>query len=123
MANAPRTYISERGFPLLYVSQPGPKSVLTLENYTKWYEGLYLVMPDGTIEKVTIGVVELVADKHHDALWVDHLYHPRLLYRLAQHLGAELDERALEVAIGRWMLESGTCDALFTSLNFDDPLL
>lgn len=123
MAHETRTYLSERGFPLLYVSEPGSVPTLTLENYTKWYEGLYLVTPEGAVQKVAIEIVELVMDKHDDALWIDHVYHPRLLYRLAQHLGAELDERALEVAIGRWMLESGVCDAMTAALKFDHPLL
>lgn len=119
MANEPRIYLSERGHSLLYVDQPVDLPVLTLENYTKWYEGLYLVMPDGAVEKIAVEVVELVMDKYPDALWVDHLYHPRLLNRLADHLGALLDERAHEVAIGRWMLESDTCGAVVHALKFD----
>jgi hypothetical protein len=119
--NSPCLYLSERGQALLYVGEPCSIPVLTLENCAKWYEGLYMVMPDGRVQKVDIEVTSMVMDTHRDALWVDHLYHPRLLWRLAKHLGATLDERAHEVAIGRWMLESGNCDAQVSALNFDDP--
>jgi hypothetical protein len=121
MSDSHRIYESERGFPLLYVYQPGPNPVLTLENYTKWYEGIYLVMPDGSVQKVGVDTIDEVQNKHRDALWVDHLYHPRLLYRVARHLNADIDERAVEVAIGRWMLESGNCHREVETLKFEDP--
>lgn len=116
-----RIYVSERGFPLLYIHQPNDVPTLTLENYTKWYEGIYLVHPNGNVTKVESSDVTAVTDGHDDARWVDHLYHPRLLYRLAKHLGAVVCERSHEVAIGRWMLESGNCDDLVEVLAFDDP--
>lgn len=113
-----RTYLSKRGFPLLFVQPPLDVPVLTAENYDKWYE-LYLVQPDGSVTQVDSTAVLDVADKHPDARWVDHLYHPRLLYRLAKHLGAELDERLLEVATGRWIFESE--DGQFPAELFSDP--
>lgn len=109
-----RVYLSDRGIPLLYVAEPCEVPVVTLENYTKWYD-VYLVMPDGSVQVVE-GVLALV-DKFDDAWWVDHLYHPRLLYRLAQVLNATVDERAIEVAAGRWMIERLEDD----HHKFDDP--
>lgn len=112
-----RTYVSRRGFPLLYVGKPMAVPVLTLENYTKWY-GIYLVMPDGTVQGVNPSDIESMTTAYLDAIWADHLYSPHLLYRLAKHLRAELDERAMEVAIGRWLLESGKYDAFVNEQKF-----
>lgn len=117
----PCIYLSERGFPLLYIHEPNDVPTVTLENYTKWYEGIYLVHPDGRVEKVDSGQILALMDKYPDAWWRDHLYHPRLLYRLATELGACVCERSVEVAIGRWMLESGSCDDVTENLKFIDP--
>lgn len=35
----------------------------------------------------------------------DHNYHPELLYRLADLVGAYVHPQSAEVAMGRWMLE------------------
>lgn len=118
MANENRVYLSQRGKPLLYVDPPPGFVVLTAENYDKWYE-LYVIQPDGTVAAVDVKDLETVMDQHPEALWVDHLYHPRLIYWLAQHLGAEVDERLIEVAIGRWVSESGSRQ--FPSELFSDP--
>lgn len=111
-----RTYLSNRGIPLLYVGKPCDIPIVTLENYTKWYE-VYLVMPDGSVQ-VAEGTLALL-DKFEDAHWVDHHYHPRFLYRLAQVLNGTVDERAVEVAAGRWMIERLQDDAY----KFHDPEL
>lgn len=117
----PQTYLSERGFPLLYIQEPSDRPTITLENYTKWYEGIYLVQPNGQVTKVESDTILSLMDKYPDAWWHDHLYHPRLLYRLATELDAYLCERSIEVAIGRWMLESGGCDEEVEKFKFDDP--
>lgn len=106
MARENHTYYSDRDHPLLWVAQPLDKPVLTLENYTKWYSQ-YLVMPDGTVKQVDVGVIDEVMDKDPSALYVDHWPSPRLLYRMAQHLDCFIDERAIEVALGRWIKEAG----------------
>lgn len=104
MATEYRTYYSERGMPLLYVHEPDTIPVVTLENYTKWYT-LHTVNPDGSVTKIDGRILSEVMDKYHDAAWTDHRFSPRFIYRLAQHLGADVDERAIECALGRWMLE------------------
>lgn len=113
-----KTYTSKRNHPLLFVGEPSTDPILTAENYTKWYE-LYLVQPDGSVTEVAVEDLQLVMEQHDDARWVDHLYHPRLIYWLADQLKAEIDERLIEVAIGRWILESG--DTGFPVELFNDP--
>ena len=102
------TYLSWRNLPLLYVAEPLDKPVLTMENYTKWYR-VQLVMPDGLVIDVPTGKIEEANDKLDLQGWVDHLFHPKLLIQLAKDLDAWIDERAIEVAGGRWMRE---CDSV-----------
>lgn len=109
-------YFSERNFPLLYVGEPLDVPVITLENYTKWYE-IYMVTSNGQVKKVPISIVQEVMEKYTDALWHDHHIHPRLLYRIAALIGGCVDERAIEVAAGRWMIERIEDD----KYNFTDP--
>lgn len=112
-------YLSARGIPLLYVRAPGDKPVLTLENYTKWY-GMDLVMPSGLVEGVDPEIMSAAADEEKYCVMGDHLFHPRLLIRVAKKLDAYLDERAVEVAAGRWMLESSMVEDIVE--EFKDKL-
>lgn len=112
-----RIYYSDRGMPLLYMGAPLEVPVLTLENYTKWYR-IFMVMPDGSVTDISDQVNEALS-KYSDAQIRDHSYHPRLLYRLAEMNKGCVDERAIEVAAGRWIIEA-TED---TSYNFHDPSL
>jgi len=102
-------YFSKRNIPLLYIGKPVDKPIITLENYTKWYN-VYAVMPDGSVSVVdaadVIEVASQYRSKENPGLLIDHLYHPLLLEKLAEKLGMELDERAQEVAAGRWHYES-----------------
>jgi hypothetical protein len=111
-------YLTPRGHALLYVNQPLDVPVVTLENYAKWYE-VYLVNPDGEVQKVDPDLINTVQNKHSDALWVDHHFHPRLLYRLAEWIGGTVDERAVEVAAGRWVIERYSD----TDYKFHDPAI
>lgn len=113
-----RQYFSERGHPLLFVGEPCSVPVITAENYTKWYN-LYIVMPDGSVQQVESGDILEIDDRKVGCLWVDHHFHPRLFYRLAEKLGGTIDERAVEVAAGRWMIEREDDD----KYNFHDPSL
>lgn len=105
--NQPIHYYSSRGKPLLYCRAPSDEPVLTLENYTKWYE-MWLVMPDGTVQEVPVDLLSETMTIYSEALWIDHLFSPRLLYRVAQQMGYYVDERALEVSLGRWIMEGKT---------------
>jgi hypothetical protein len=97
-------YTTERGHHLLFMGQPLDKPVLTLENYGKWYE-MHVIQPDGTVAAVDVKVLSETMDIYSDALWIDHLFSPRLIYRVAQQMDYYVDERALEVALGRWVME------------------
>lgn len=101
----PCTYLSERGMPLLYVGALVEKAVITLENYTKWYR-VYMVLPDGQVHAVSTTAIEEANEKIPFQGWADHLFHPQLLIQLARDFDAEIDERALECAAGRWMREN-----------------
>lgn len=116
-ANTPM-YLSPRGNPLLYVREPTTVPIVTLENYTKWYE-IFLVMPDGSVQEIDSDLIFDIDDSKVGCLWIDHLYHPRLLYRIAERLNACVDERAVEVAAGRWMIEQVNSD----EYNFHNPAL
>jgi hypothetical protein len=99
-----KNYYSDRGMQLLYVGQTCGVPILTLENYMKWYN-MFLVNPDGSVELVSINVIQEAMERDPLAIQSDHSYHPRLLFRIAELLKAEVDERAIEVAAGRWMIE------------------
>lgn len=118
----PQLYLTSHGHSLLYVSEPLDVPVLTLENYTKWYN-IYLVQPNGDVVEVDSGIILEVTAKYPDARWVDHLYHPRLLYRVAEHLGAAMCERSIEVAAGRWVIESYEFEDECDRFKFHSPAL
>lgn len=79
-------YFSERGLPLLYVDKPLDIPVVTLENYTKWYN-IYVIAPDGTVTRADQDALLDLGNKYPDAMWHDHYFHPRLLYRYAALIG------------------------------------
>lgn len=98
-------YFSPRGSMLLWHGEATKEPVITLENTSKWYE-IYMVSLEGVLQ-VPIELIEEISDKEGIQLWVDHLYHPRLLYRLAEHYKGYVDPIAIEVATGRWLQEDG----------------
>lgn len=99
-----RMYLSKRNIPLLYVGDPVDVPIITMENYTKWY-GIYLVMPDGSVELVKPDLMMVAAESLPFLPFGDHLYHPQLLIQLRRDHGWEVDERAIETAGGRWVRE------------------
>ncbi len=82
------------------------KPIITLENYTKWYN-IYVIKTDGTVDKVQPEIIEEAHKLNKYYGIIDHLYHPNILNKVAELLDAEVDERASEVAAGRWHYESG----------------
>ena len=110
-----QTYYSLHGCPLLYVGKPCSVPILTLENNDKWYQGIHLVMPDGTVQLVQDETILLIVNKYPDTYWIDHCYNPRLLYRLAKHVNAEVDERAIEVVLARSIMQLNQLN------NFNEP--
>lgn len=112
------SYFSARNLQLLYVGKPVSVPVITLENYTKWYS-VHVVMPDGSVKVASVSDIptEMLPPF---AIWSDHCIHPYALELLAKIHGGEVDERAQEVAIGRWILETGLYDELITKEHFND---
>ncbi len=91
------THFSTRGHPLVYTGplpEPGRPSILTIENYCKWYE-LWLVTPSG-VEKVAYdGTIT----------WFDHVPSPAHVQEFAEQHGYEMDLEAIEFIAGRFVLE------------------
>lgn len=96
-----KTYVSDRGIPLLWQGQVDVP-IVTAEAYEKWYS-LFIVHPDRRVEKVYPAMVHEVMCKE-PQLWIDHYFHPRLLLLIAKHIKGEAHTLALEVAAGRWVL-------------------
>lgn len=81
---------------------PKVGSIITLENYEKWYR-IFKVDADGTVSSVNPGLIEELSGGV--CLWIDHCYHPTLLLRLAKKFNASVSPVTLEVAAGRWVME------------------
>lgn len=99
-------YFSNRGIPLLYTGPLQGKTILTAENYMKWYS-LQLLHPDGRVEDLPVEAVERAMDKPSKQLWIDHNFHPDLFEILEGQLDVIIDDSAHEMAAGRWALEYG----------------
>lgn len=95
--------ITPRGHALLW-SHPGDVPIVTLEAYDKWYD-MWVLFPDGHIEKVPTGVLNELMDDVEGNLRFDHAFHPKLLLKVAKHYKGEADQLSLEVAAGRWAME------------------
>lgn len=97
-------YYSERGHQLLYTGRSAEVPIITLENYPKWYR-IHVIRSDTSVSTVPNAVVYRALDSDPLAKISGHLFHPRLLYRAAAIMNADVDDRAIEVAAGRWMIE------------------
>jgi hypothetical protein len=88
-------YYSDRGFPLVFtgVLRQGSSSVLTVENYLKWYS-LYLVEPDGSVR-----VIEFPDE------FCDHVPYPASVQKLANDNGWFMCSESMEMIVGRFVLE------------------
>lgn len=89
---------------------PETGSIITLENYEKWYR-IFKVDANGTVSSVNPGLIEELSGG--ECLWIDHCYHPVLLLRLAKYFGAEVSPVTLEVAAGRWVMEDHSMSVPF----------
>lgn len=105
------SYVSDRGLPLLLNRKPA-RPTITVENYMKWYS-YKLVNPDGTVVNVQYpgGFYDdwgceyddiLNKDGYRDTAFIDHVPNPRFIQKLAEYKGWDIDNRALEMIIGRW---------------------
>jgi len=100
--------MSERNIPLIYQGTGVPRSVLTFENYEKWYN-IYMVQ-QGMVFSVAYKLVQEAQEDcqkdgcQHDLI-MSHCWHPVLLEKLAKNLNADVDFVSMDVCIGRWWLE------------------
>lgn len=99
-----RTYLSERGIPLVYIGQPRDRPVLTVENYRKWY-GFHLVQPDGSVTSLSSDDYYEIQDHDINAISGDHLYSPRLYYRIVAALNLRRCSETIDMLTGRWVSE------------------
>lgn len=82
--------------------KPKENPLLTVDLYVKWYS-LHLVLPDGSVQRVTFGELEPFAD---DVLpYVDHTPNPTVVEKFAAAKGYDIDELAFEMMVGRWKIE------------------
>lgn len=110
-----RTYVSDRDIPLLYVGDPPTETVLTVENYCKWYR-LHLVHPDGSVEPIPF---PMDCEQTGGSGFVDHVPHPRAVVEEAHRRDVVLHDAAMERITGRWALEVREDD--WTRFIHEDP--
>ena len=99
-----RMLYSERGLPLVaYGDYNGGCSVITVENYCKWYS-LYLIMPGNEVKKVEFERLE----DFHETEWYDHVPNPAYVLALARKYGYSIHDLPFEMIIGRYEREVRT---------------
>ncbi len=105
--NEPRdfhAFFSERGFPLVWATNPPTKlKAVTVENYMKWYS-LYFIEPNGNVSKVPFEALEKY-QRDDGPVMGDHVFNPNVVQRFCAYEGHLIDIEALEMIIGRWELE------------------
>jgi hypothetical protein len=104
-------YYSHRGIPLVFYDDRTDNirrddSVLTVENYLKWYN-LYVVHPNGTVQEVPFPSSDKYAKfgPEYATAYCDHVPNPRVVSLFAEETGYRMCEQALEIIIGRWEQE------------------
>lgn len=91
---------SARGHLLVYQGEPGVCTIVTVENYEKWY-GLHLVRSGKPVEEIPFPDESLETGVPH----VDHVPNPRAVLRMAQRFGFVIDPQSYEMMVGRWEME------------------
>jgi hypothetical protein len=94
--------VSARNFPLVYQG-PAPETgtIVTVENYVKWY-GLHLVHPGDRIEEVVFPDDD---PGENGCYFVDHVPNPVSVAKMARRLGYTIDPMSYEMMVGRWEIE------------------
>lgn len=78
-------------------------AILTVELYSKWYS-LVLLYPDGSCT-----VAPFPGDEYAppgESAYRDHVPNPRAVMKYAKFHSIVLGERAIELIVGRWHLET-----------------
>jgi hypothetical protein len=89
-SNNPNVKVSDRGIEL--VTQRAYTSMLTVENYLKWYD-LFVLHPNGKVETVS-WENETLRDG-----WRDHCIEPRAFHLLTKELGLSYDNETMAAVI------------------------
>lgn len=113
------TVPTPRGNLLTYIidQQSLTQPVIALELTEKWY-GVYVILPgDNSVAEIPPDVVidTFKACKTVDGQWVDHCYHPELLYRLAECIGGYVCPLTIELAYARWCSERNILEPIYAS--------
>jgi hypothetical protein len=96
--------LSHRGLPVFMPEvYPESKTVLTVEDYDKWY-GLQVLHETGLIVEITFPTDPYLCFGI-GAPYRDHVPNPYVARRLCMEKGWEIPERAWEVMVGRWIVE------------------
>lgn len=115
MGGALMTFLSLRGLPLTVTYKPFSPTI-TVEITSKWYN-LFLIYPNGELEEIGFDYLDKIANEIDETPYVDHVPNPRVVIEMCKKYAWSLDEWALELIIGRWVLESGretfTADELY----------
>ena len=103
-ASARQHHLSRRGLSLIWSTLSGADvPIITVEDCHKWYE-LFVVHPCGRVESILFPDVDYAADG--ESAYRDDAPNPRVVQRFAKAMGYEIDDRALEVMVGRWHIEA-----------------
>lgn len=94
--------ISWRNLPLLCQDIDIEDSIVTVENYCKWYD-LQVVLPTGEIQRHGFDELEGFTES---SAYVDHVPNPAAVVRWAASHNYRVDQRSLEMMLGRWLLEA-----------------
>lgn len=92
--------VSERGIELMD-QDPISTPLITVEKYEKWYN-LYVISPRGEVQTISPELISHLSTAK--VSWIDHLFHPILVQRVALALKGEVSPVTLEVITGRWAL-------------------
>jgi hypothetical protein len=95
-------YFSERGFPLITQdiidSNNEPQSMLTVENYDKWYT-MHIIHSDGRVQSIYNNILDAL----NDLTWIDHAVVPYMFHKIADDLGLVYDNRTFAMVCERFV--------------------
>lgn len=95
-------HLSDRQLPLVYQEIPRGATILTVENYCKWYS-VYCVSPDKVYKLPNWFYTQFL--ELNEPFAVNHVFTPRFCRWLGQYDKFEWDVNSLELIYGRWFTE------------------
>ena len=115
--------VSDRGIEL-FCDGVADLPVLTVENYLKWYD-LYVIHPDCRVAKFedTLDSEGAFISEYNESAYGDHVFNPRFYLFLANRYGMDFSSSALEVLVGRWLLDHCNVDFSVPNINIVRQIL